>query len=80
MYDPALAPRLSPRPAEDALFLQGIFEGIARVEADAYRLLAQLGATPVQVHVVGALEALGVVQRPPVYVLARLQRFNHRHQ
>ncbi len=42
--DPALPPRLEPRPADDAVFLQGMLEGIARVEAQGYALLAQLGA------------------------------------
>ncbi|PRW56955.1 Six-hairpin glycosidase [Chlorella sorokiniana] len=45
--DPQLQPRLEPRPADDAQFLQGIFESIARIEAQAYRLLADKGATPV---------------------------------
>lgn len=45
--DPELAPRLEPRPADDAAFLQGILEGIAGIEARAYRLLAEMGATPV---------------------------------
>jgi len=42
--DPGLMPRLLPRPADDALFLQGLFEGIARIEASAYSALADLGA------------------------------------
>jgi sugar (pentulose or hexulose) kinase len=42
--DPLLQPRLVPRPADDALFFQGILEGIARVEAEGYRKLAALGA------------------------------------
>lgn len=41
---PDLAPRLEPRPADDALFLQGLLEGIARIEAEGYRALAELGA------------------------------------
>jgi D-ribulokinase len=41
--DPALAPRLTPRPDDGALFLQGLFEGIARIEALGYRRLAELG-------------------------------------
>ncbi len=45
--DPQLQPRLEPRPADDAVFLQGMLEGIARIEAQTYQLLAQLGATPV---------------------------------
>lgn len=44
--DPALLPRLAPRPADNTLFLQGLLEGIARIEAQGYRLLQQLGATP----------------------------------
>jgi sugar (pentulose or hexulose) kinase len=46
--DPALAPRVSPRPPEDHLFLQGLLEGIAAIEALGYRRLAELGATPLQ--------------------------------
>lgn len=44
--DPTLPPRLDPRPAEDAIFLQALFEGIASIEALAYSRLAELGATP----------------------------------
>ncbi|HEY7644977.1 MAG TPA: FGGY-family carbohydrate kinase, partial [Hyphomicrobiales bacterium] len=46
--DPALPPRLSPRPAEDHLFLQAILEGIAGIEALGYRRLQDLGATPLR--------------------------------
>ena len=42
--DPTLEPRLSPRPDDPALFLQGLLEGMAQIEADAYRLLQTLGA------------------------------------
>lgn len=41
--DPTLPPRLEPRPADDGRFLQGLFEGIAGIEARAYALLAELG-------------------------------------
>ncbi|MDE0210347.1 MAG: FGGY-family carbohydrate kinase, partial [Boseongicola sp.] len=34
--DPNLAPRVAPRPADDAIFLQGLLEGIARIEAQCY--------------------------------------------
>ena len=44
--DPQFAPRVSPRPPEDHVFLQGLLEGIAAVEALAYRKLAELGASP----------------------------------
>jgi sugar (pentulose or hexulose) kinase len=41
--DPHLAPRLTPRPADDAQFLQGIYEAFARVEQTGYAKLAELG-------------------------------------
>lgn len=44
--DPNLAPRLSPRPTDDARFLHALLEGIARIERDGYKRLVQLGATP----------------------------------
>ena len=43
--DPALVPRLTPRPDDDALYLQGLLESLARIEAQGYRLLEQLGAS-----------------------------------
>jgi hypothetical protein len=46
--DPKLAARVSPRPAEDGRFFQGLLEGIASVEALAYQRLALLGAPPLQ--------------------------------
>jgi sugar (pentulose or hexulose) kinase len=46
--DPALAPRVAPRPPEDHVFLQGLLEGIAAIEALGYRRLAELGATPLR--------------------------------
>jgi hypothetical protein len=52
--DPGLAPLTSPRPADDARFLQGLLEGIAAVELAGYRLLARLGAPyPVRVWTAG---------------------------
>jgi sugar (pentulose or hexulose) kinase len=52
--DPGLLPRLEPRPAADAVFFQGILEGLAQIEQQAYRLLEQLGAPyPGQVLTVG---------------------------
>ncbi|MHB1144644.1 MAG: FGGY-family carbohydrate kinase [Thiobacillus sp.] len=46
--DPALAPHLSPRPADDADFLHGLLESLARIEVRGYSLLAELGATPLR--------------------------------
>jgi sugar (pentulose or hexulose) kinase len=42
--DPDLEPVLAPRPQEDTRVLQGILEGIARIEVRGYRCLAELGA------------------------------------
>jgi sugar (pentulose or hexulose) kinase len=46
--DPGYPPRLTPRPADDRRFLQGMLEGIAAIESDAYRLLMELGAPPLK--------------------------------
>ncbi len=43
--DFTLAPRLAPRPADDAQFLHGILQGIGRIEAAGYARLAELGAS-----------------------------------
>jgi sugar (pentulose or hexulose) kinase len=52
--DPALQPRMTPRPSDDALFLQGLLEGIANIEALGYRRLAELGGPlPTSVTTVG---------------------------
>jgi sugar (pentulose or hexulose) kinase len=42
--DPQLAPRLEPRPRNDADFLKGMLEGIARIEAVGYGRLVELGS------------------------------------
>ncbi|MCK5480275.1 MAG: FGGY-family carbohydrate kinase [Gammaproteobacteria bacterium] len=42
--NPQQAPRMEPRPAEDAVFFQGMLEGIAEIEKTGYRRLAELGA------------------------------------
>ena len=52
--DPQRAPRLTPRPEDDAVFLHGLLEGIAHIEHDGYRLLEKLGAPyPHSVRTVG---------------------------
>lgn len=52
--DPQLAPRLTPRPANDVQFFQGLLEGIAHIEQQGYRRLAELGAPyPLSVRTVG---------------------------
>ena len=45
--NPQLAPRLTPRPKNDAHFLQAILEGIADIEHLAYNTLENLGAPAV---------------------------------
>ncbi|MEM8753120.1 MAG: FGGY-family carbohydrate kinase, partial [Pseudomonadota bacterium] len=44
LADPALEPRMGPRPEDDGLYLKGLLEGIARIEAEGYAKLAALGA------------------------------------
>lgn len=44
--DPQLEPRLEPRPADPVAFLHGLLESMSRIEAEGYRLLQTLGATP----------------------------------
>lgn len=46
--DAQLAPRLTPRPDDDAEFLHGMLQGLARIEAEGYRKLAELGAPPLK--------------------------------
>lgn len=46
--DPRLQPRLEPRPVDDALFLQGMLESLARIEGEAYSLLRRMGASPLK--------------------------------
>ena len=52
--DPNLSPKLIPRPDDDVIFLQGLLESIARIEAQGYQKLRELGATPLrQVYTAG---------------------------
>lgn len=44
--NPELLPRFTPRPKNNAEFLHGLLESLARIEAQAYKLLIDLGATP----------------------------------
>ncbi len=45
--DPTLPPKLTPRPEDPRQFLQGLLEGIARIEAQGYQKLQALGSPPV---------------------------------
>lgn len=52
--DPHLPPCLEPRPSSSLLFLQGLLEGMARIEAQGYQCLSDRGANPVsQVYTAG---------------------------
>ncbi len=76
--DPNFQPRLSPRPDDDRLFFQGLLEGIAHVEGEGYKRLAELGATTLKsIRSVGGgganaawtrirLKTLGVAEKPSV--------------
>jgi sugar (pentulose or hexulose) kinase len=46
--DPNLEPVLEPRPVSDALYLHGLLEGLARIEAAGWQRLQALGAPPVE--------------------------------
>jgi len=43
-----LAPRLEPRPNDPVAFLHGLLESMARIEAQGYQLLQDLGCSPMQ--------------------------------
>lgn len=52
--DPNLAPRLSPRPDDDAIFLQGLMEGMASIEQRSYLAMQDKGAAyPKQIFTAG---------------------------
>lgn len=54
IYDPEMQSRVTPRPPDDAHFLQALLEGVAGVEALAYRRMADLGGPLLtQVYAVG---------------------------
>lgn len=46
--DPCLEPVLEPRPVSDVLYLQGLLEGLARIEAAGWLRLQALGAPAVE--------------------------------
>jgi sugar (pentulose or hexulose) kinase len=46
--DPNLEPVLEPRPVSDALYLQGLLEGLARIEKAGWQRLQALGAPTVE--------------------------------
>jgi sugar (pentulose or hexulose) kinase len=46
--DPNKTSKITPRPDNDVVFFQAMLEGIARIEAEAFKKLEQLGAVPVR--------------------------------
>ncbi|MCA1979890.1 MAG: FGGY-family carbohydrate kinase, partial [Thiobacillus sp.] len=67
--DPALEPRFSPRPADDTEFLHGLLESLARIEAQGYALLTELGANPL-----ARVETAGGGARNAVWTRIRARR------
>ena len=54
IYDPEMKSRVTPRPSDDAHFLQALLEGVAGVETLAYRRMADMGGPLLnQVYTVG---------------------------
>ena len=66
--DPQLMPCLEPRPVSDALFLQGLLEGIAAIEARGWARLQALGAPTV-----GRVLTVGGGARNPAWRQLRQQ-------
>ena len=64
--DPGLEPVLGPRPVSDALFLQGLLEGLAAIERAGWQRLRELGAPPI-----GRVISLGGGARNPQWRLLR---------
>ena len=64
--DPHLPPRDTPRPTDDARFLHGLLEGIARIEALGYRRLADLGGPPL-----GTVRTVGTGARNAAWTAIR---------
>ena len=71
LNDPQLAPRLTPRPDDDAEFLHGLLESLSRIEARGYALLAELGATPLR-----RVETAGGGAQNPVWTRIRQRLLN----
>jgi D-ribulokinase len=67
--DPDLRPRLTPRSADPVIFLQGLLEAMARIEAQGYARLQQLGATPL-IHV----QTAGGGAQNPAWTMLRQQQ------
>jgi hypothetical protein len=52
--DPGKQPNMTPRPEDDAVFFQGLLEGMAEIETMGYQRLAELGTPyPISIRTVG---------------------------
>lgn len=60
--DPSLPPRMTPRPADDAVFLQGLFEGMSAIEALGFSRLVELGGPALR-----SLRSVGGGAQNPVW-------------
>lgn len=69
VFDPALEPKLSPRPADDASFLKAMLEGIAGIEALAFERLGSLGAPALR-----SIRSVGGGAKNDVWTKIRLKR------
>jgi len=67
--DPDLSPKMSPRPESESQHLQAIFEGIAFIEVQAYRRLAELGAP-----VLGSVRTVGGGSANPKWTRIRARK------
>jgi sugar (pentulose or hexulose) kinase len=67
--DAERAPKLAPRPADDALFLQGMLEAMAGIEAEGYAKLERLSGRRL-----ASLRAVGGGARNPVWTRLRAER------
>lgn len=66
--DPLMEPRLEPRPVSDALYLQGLLEGLTDLERQGWQRLRDLGAPPLK-----RVITLGGGARNPQWRLLRQQ-------
>jgi sugar (pentulose or hexulose) kinase len=67
--DPRRAPRLTPRPADDAVFLHGMLEAMSAIEAEGYAKLAELSGSKLR-----SLRAVGGGARNPAWTRLRADR------
>ncbi|MDM8545065.1 FGGY-family carbohydrate kinase [Candidatus Venteria ishoeyi] len=64
-------PKLTPRPEQDSVFFQGMLEGIANIEQQAYARLQSLGAP-----VLKSIRSTGGGARNPAWTQIRAQKLN----